>query len=229
MPSFCVLNSTKKSGGGVLPQKWGVGGSARFLKPLPYFRPKSVIFPTLFQTWSKLVWYPISDLKPRSPARDRSAWQAVTGTYTRIDCKTVGFFLKISKEIGKAWRISASFQTFCLTARPYLNTQKYELFCSLGAVMSLSLGYLGFWCLLVEVISFRSWCITWKRSLVFISAPFPALPLVSIFSFHRLAVWRCLGGCPSKGCHGYPLLLAAVLGSARFSSTSPTLIYCWGV
>ena len=27
---------------------------------------------------------------------------------------------------------SASFQTFCLTACPYLNTQKYGLFCSLG-------------------------------------------------------------------------------------------------
>ena len=26
---------------------------------------------------------------------------------------------------------SASFQTFCLTARTYLNTQKYRLFCSL--------------------------------------------------------------------------------------------------
>ena len=26
---------------------------------------------------------------------------------------------------------SASFQTFCLTARAYLNTQKYGLFCSL--------------------------------------------------------------------------------------------------
>ena len=48
------------------------------------------------------------------------------------------FFLKISK----AWRksltraesrslFSASFQTFCLTARAYLNTQKYGLFCSL--------------------------------------------------------------------------------------------------
>ena len=35
------------------------------------------------------------------------------------------FFLKISKEIDKA------FQTFCLTARAYLNTQKYGLFCSL--------------------------------------------------------------------------------------------------
>ena len=54
------------------------------------------------------------------------------------------FFLKITKEIGKAWRksltrfalqsrslISASFQTFCLTARWYLNTQKQGLFCSL--------------------------------------------------------------------------------------------------
>ena len=63
------------------------------------------------------------------------------------------FFLKISKEIGKAWRksltrakhasltrptglspvslFSASFQTFCLTARAYLNAQKYGLFYSL--------------------------------------------------------------------------------------------------
>ena len=29
---------------------------------------------------------------------------------------------------------SASFQTFCLTARAYLNTQKYGLFCSLFTV-----------------------------------------------------------------------------------------------
>ena len=29
---------------------------------------------------------------------------------------------------------SASFQTFCLTARTYLNTQKYGLFCSLRTV-----------------------------------------------------------------------------------------------
>ena len=36
-----------------------------------------VIFPTQFQTWPK-IWYPISDLKPWSPARDRSAWQAVS-------------------------------------------------------------------------------------------------------------------------------------------------------
>ena len=64
------------------------------------------------------------------------------------------FFFKSSKEIGKACRksltrakrvrrekktslprsrslFSASFQTFCLTARAYLNTQKYGLFRSL--------------------------------------------------------------------------------------------------
>ena len=69
---------------------------------------------------------------------------------SNVDFKTVGFFLKISKEIGKAWRksltranrassyspqsrslFSALFETFCLTARAYLNTQKYGLFCSL--------------------------------------------------------------------------------------------------
>ena len=34
-------------GGGTSRKKWGGGGwcAARFLKPLPYFRPKSVIFP----------------------------------------------------------------------------------------------------------------------------------------------------------------------------------------
>ena len=58
-----------------------------------------------------------------------------------VDCKTVGFFLKISKEIGEGWRKSltranrpslASFHTFYLTARArvYLTTQKYGLFCS---------------------------------------------------------------------------------------------------
>ena len=50
-----------------------------------------------------------------------------------VDCKTVVFFLKISKEIGKAWRKSltrakrATFTCFQphLTVRAYLNTQKY--------------------------------------------------------------------------------------------------------
>ena len=74
-PAFCVLNSTKIPGG--TSRKIGKGCAAHFLKPLPYFRPKSVIFPTLFQTWSK-IWYPISDLKPWNPAHDWSTWQAVT-------------------------------------------------------------------------------------------------------------------------------------------------------
>ena len=84
----------------------------------------------------------------KSNSSHHSVWEA-------LDCKTVGFFLKISKEIGKAWRksltrakrasltrpsgvspqsrslFSASSQAFCLTARAYLNTQKYGLFCSL--------------------------------------------------------------------------------------------------
>ena len=71
---FVPQNSTKNSGG--TSRKIGWGCAARFKKPLPYFRPKSLILPTQFQTWSK-IWYPFSDLKPWSPARDRSAWQAV--------------------------------------------------------------------------------------------------------------------------------------------------------
>ena len=72
----------------------------------------------------------------------------------QVDCKTVGFILKISKEIGNAWRksltramrasltrragdgesrslFSPSFQSYCWTARAYLNTRKYGLFWSL--------------------------------------------------------------------------------------------------
>ena len=57
----------------------------------------------------------------------------------------ISFFLKISKEIVKAWRKSLTrtkrasltrFQPRCrpfaVTAPAYLNTQKYGLFCSLG-------------------------------------------------------------------------------------------------
>ena len=53
-----------------------------------------------------------------------------------LDCKTVVFFLKISKETGKAWRKSLTRASLCfqprLTARACLNTQKYGLFCSLA-------------------------------------------------------------------------------------------------
>ena len=61
-------------------RKIGWWCAALFLKPLPYLRPKSVIFPTLFQTWSK-IWYPISAPEP-------GAWpECVTscyGTYTVV-------------------------------------------------------------------------------------------------------------------------------------------------
>ena len=47
---------------------------------------------------------------------------------------------------------SASFQTFCLTARAYLNTQKYGLFCSLlpyisyiGMCHPIGQGFCPFW------------------------------------------------------------------------------------
>ena len=65
-----------------------------------------------------------------------------------VDCKTVGFFF--SKSVEKSVKrgvivvrararracesrsvFSASFQTFCLTARAFLNRQKFGLFCSL--------------------------------------------------------------------------------------------------
>ena len=63
---------------GATSWKIGLGCASRFLKPLPYLRPKSVIFLTLFQTWSK-VWYPISAM-----ARDRITGKAVTAR-TRLE------------------------------------------------------------------------------------------------------------------------------------------------
>ena len=63
-PSFAVRALFTQSpvvGGGGTSRKTGRGCAARLLKSLPYFRPKSEIFPTLFQTWS-LNQYPISDL-----------------------------------------------------------------------------------------------------------------------------------------------------------------------
>ena len=74
---------------------------------------------------------------------------------TIVDCTAVGFFLKIRKEMGKAWHksftrashtceaslpslalFSASFQTFCLTVRAHLKMQKYGLFCNLVLLRS---------------------------------------------------------------------------------------------
>ena len=73
-PHFWPKNDKNARGAGVLPEKLDGNVWYIFLKPLPYFRPKSVIFPTLFQTFSK-IWYPISALEP-------SAWlERVTSTY----------------------------------------------------------------------------------------------------------------------------------------------------
>ena len=70
---------------------------------------------------------------------------------TGVDCKAVAFFSSksVKKSVKRGVRVlrarashaksvspqsrslfSASFQTFCLTAHAYLNTQKYGLFCS---------------------------------------------------------------------------------------------------
>ena len=59
-PYLCIKYDENSPGG--TSRKIGCGCAARFLKPLPYFRPKSVfflpyfrpdqIFDTLFQTWS---------------------------------------------------------------------------------------------------------------------------------------------------------------------------------
>ena len=47
-PDLWPKNDQKVQGGTSRKIWWGC--AACFLKPLPYFRPKSVIFPTLFQT-----------------------------------------------------------------------------------------------------------------------------------------------------------------------------------
>ena len=73
-PPFCDTKTTKQSG--EYFQKNWEGCATRFLKLLPYFRPKSVIFPTLFQTWSK-IWHPISDLKPWSVTSCYSTYTVV--------------------------------------------------------------------------------------------------------------------------------------------------------
>ena len=63
LSAYVVLDDGSSVGpnpGGGTPRKFGWGCAARRWKPLPYFRPKYVISPTLFQTWPKIP-YPISD------------------------------------------------------------------------------------------------------------------------------------------------------------------------
>ena len=57
-----------------LPEKLGGGVPHPSWNPYPVWENNLWFFATLFQTSSK-NWYPISDLKPWSPARDRNAWQ----------------------------------------------------------------------------------------------------------------------------------------------------------
>ena len=134
-----------------------------------------------------------------------------------LDCKTVSFFLKISREIGKAWRksiarakrarltclrrifsvspqslsmFSASFQTFCLTARPYLNTQKYGLFCSLVFTLNRlweknlvfsSIDYIWIACMHVYAYIFtcNSFKFLWKT----VNSKPPTIPFVARYSW----------------------------------------------
>ena len=58
-PFTSDLKTTKMPGGGGYFQKIGWGCGAHFLKPLPYFWPKSAIFPTLWSlsdSWSMFLW-----------------------------------------------------------------------------------------------------------------------------------------------------------------------------
>ena len=109
-PAFCDPKNGPKIPGGYFQKSW-VGCAASFLKPLPYFRPKSVIFRALFQTWSK-IWYPISDLKPWSPARDRSMTSCY-GTYTvvGVNIKREIVLLPNDKEVANSSKKHTQFKT----------------------------------------------------------------------------------------------------------------------
>ena len=93
----------------VTSRKIGWWCAARFLKPLLYFRPKSVIFPTLFQTWSK-IWYPISAPEP-------GAWpECVTscyGTYmvVGVNIKREMVLLPNDEEVANSSKKHTQFKT----------------------------------------------------------------------------------------------------------------------
>ena len=88
-PAFCVPKIRPKIPGGTSRKIWR-GCASRFLKPLPYFRPKSAILPTLFQTWSK-IWYLISGNEALEPG----AWpERVTSCYGTYTYTVVGVNIK---------------------------------------------------------------------------------------------------------------------------------------
>ena len=51
--------------------------------------------------------------------------------FSKSEKKSVKRGISVLRARGARASLSASFQTFCLTARAYLNKQKYGLFCSL--------------------------------------------------------------------------------------------------
>ena len=59
---------------------------------------------------------------------------------------------------------SASFQTFCLTARAYLNTQKYGLFCSLQRSQDSQLGVCVLLLVLLRCLSLWRFIETAKKN-----------------------------------------------------------------
>ena len=62
------------------------------------------------------------------------AWESYAPEAREETEKIFYFIFSVSSQSRSLF--SASFQTFCLTTRAYLNTQKYGLFCSLLFHMS---------------------------------------------------------------------------------------------
>ena len=74
IPHLCIKYEENPGGGGggILSEKLGGGMRHASWNPYP-ISDQNVIFPTLFQTWSK-IWYPISALEP-------GAWHRCYLTY----------------------------------------------------------------------------------------------------------------------------------------------------
>ena len=70
----------------------------------------------------KIVEVVINLLQRRLPSTNEmvtlSANFEYSSTLPEVDCKTVGFFLKISKEIGKVWRKSLTHAKRASITRP---------------------------------------------------------------------------------------------------------------
>ena len=97
---------------------------------------KVVFFPQ--NQYKKKVMCDVRVLRARSARASQGRRERKNGIFS------------VSPQSGSLF--SASFQTFCLTARAYLNTQKYGLFCSLlpyisyiGMCHPLGQGFCSFW------------------------------------------------------------------------------------